>query len=158
MTRGKSSTAAAGEPCVIHVPGDKSITHRALMFASLATGDSRIVRPLDAADTRSTAEALRALGCDIAGGESPRRSARTSAGDGPGSLGEAIVVRGRGLRGWVEPADALDCGNSGTTARLMMGALAAISGPWPRPLPLPPLPGVPGGGWSRAEPAAAARA
>ena len=89
----------------IDIPGDKSITHRALIFNALASGDARIDRFLDAADTRSTLACLRALGVQI---EEPA----------PGQL----IVRGRG--GLSEPEDVLDCGNSGTTMRLLAGALA----------------------------------
>lgn len=91
----------------ITIPGDKSLTHRALMFAALAEGRSRIRTPLVGADTESTAACLRALGCDV-----------------PDLSAPAIVVEGRGLHGLVAPADVLDCGNSGTTARLLMGILA----------------------------------
>jgi 3-phosphoshikimate 1-carboxyvinyltransferase len=91
----------------IRVPGDKSITHRALMLAALADGRSRIRRPLDGADTRSTAEVLRQLGCAI-----------------PSLAAPELVIDGVGLRGMRTPADTLDCGNSGTTARLMLGVLA----------------------------------
>ena len=89
----------------IEIPGDKSITHRALIFNALANGDARIDRFLDAADTRSTLACLRALGVQI---EEPA----------PGQL----IVRGRG--GLNEPDDVLDCGNSGTAMRLLAGALA----------------------------------
>ena len=99
------------EPIEVRVPGDKSITHRALIFGSLAEGVSRIRHPLDSADTRSTAAVLRALGADIGG-----------------VGGDELIVRGRGLRGWRPPEAALDCGNSGTTARLLLGALAGC--PW----------------------------
>jgi 3-phosphoshikimate 1-carboxyvinyltransferase len=92
----------------IRVPGDKSLTHRALILASLADGDSRIARPLDSADTRSTADTLRGLGVDVGALEAEG----------------ATIVRGRGLTGWREPDRVLDCGNSGTTARLLLGALA----------------------------------
>lgn len=93
------------------VPGDKSITHRALMLAATAEGRSRIVGPLTSLDARSTAAALRVLGTDI----SPLRT------------GATIEVEGRGL-----PATAgarLDCGNSGTTVRLLLGLLAGRPGP-----------------------------
>lgn len=93
----------------VRVPGDKSLTHRALILAALADGGSRIRRPLDGGDTRSTAAALRSLGCEV-----PELDA----------AGE-ITIRGRGLRGLRAPTDAIDCGNSGTTARLLMGVLAA---------------------------------
>jgi 3-phosphoshikimate 1-carboxyvinyltransferase len=86
------------------VPGDKSITHRALILAALADGTSRISGHLD---TRSTAAALRALGADI------------------GDLASAeVAVRGVGMSGFRSSRDPLDCGNSGTTARLLLGALA----------------------------------
>lgn len=94
------------DPVEVRVPGDKSITHRALILASLADGVSHIGRPLDSADTRSTAAALRLMGVDV------------------GGFGPETTVRGRGLEGWRPPAEALDCGNSGTTARLLLGALA----------------------------------
>lgn len=99
------------EPIEVRVPGDKSITHRALILGSLADGVSRIRRPLDSADTRSTAAVLRALGAEVGG-----------------VAGDEVIVRGRGLRGWRAPTVALDCGNSGTTARLLLGALAGC--PW----------------------------
>lgn len=92
----------------VTVPGDKSMTHRALLVGSLATGRSQITGALDAADTRSTAQVLRALGVEIA----------------TGATGE-VTVAGRGLRGLLPPGAALDCGNSGTTARLLLGMLAA---------------------------------
>ena len=94
----------AGE---LRVPGDKSISHRALLLAALALGTSRIRRILDAADVRSTAGALRALGADVP------------------ALGSEMVVHGRGLAGIQSPSGPLDCGNSGTTARLLAGVVAA---------------------------------
>lgn len=94
----------------ILVPGDKSITHRALMFSAAARGESRLRGLLPGADCRSTAAVLRALGCDVP--------------DLPVDGGE-IRVHGRGIGAWTAPAEWLDCGNSGTTARLMMGLLAS---------------------------------
>lgn len=94
----------------IHVPGDKSVTHRALMLAAAATGESRLSGLLPGEDCRSTAAVLRELGCDVP--------------EIPGDGGE-VRVAGRGLGAWREPARVLDCGNSGTTARLMMGLLAS---------------------------------
>jgi 3-phosphoshikimate 1-carboxyvinyltransferase len=93
----------------VAVPGDKSITHRALLFNAIASGEASIEGFLDAADTRSTLEVLRALGADI---EEP----------GAGRL----VVRGRGRAGLREADDVLDCGNSGTTIRLLSGLLAGF--------------------------------
>jgi 3-phosphoshikimate 1-carboxyvinyltransferase len=94
------------DPLVVHVPGDKSISHRALILAALATGRSTIRGLLDSEDIRSTAGALRALGVGL-----------------PGPASE-LRIDGRGLRGLQPSAAVLDCGNSGTTARLMLGVLA----------------------------------
>src|SRR5690606_33178729 len=91
---------------VHHVPGDKSITHRALMLAGLASGRSRVDGALVSLDTRSTARVLRALGTTV----STLRP------------GKVIVATGAGLV--QPPRSALQCGNSGTTARLMLGLLA----------------------------------
>lgn len=92
----------------LHVPGDKSVSHRALMFAALAEGESTLCGLLTAADVQSTAAALRALGCRV-----PELHADTP-----------VSVRGVGLRGLRSPAAVIDCGNSGTTARLLLGILA----------------------------------
>jgi 3-phosphoshikimate 1-carboxyvinyltransferase len=94
---------------VVRVPGDKSISHRALMLAALGNGESRVRGLLCSADVESTAGVLRALGASI-----------------PHVTPAGFTVRGRGLRGLRESAGNLDCGNSGTTARLMSGVLAAI--------------------------------
>jgi len=92
---------------IVRVPGDKSITHRALMLAAMARGTSHIGGALTSLDTRSTAGALRRLGAGV----SPLRA------------GGLVRVEGRGrLR---RPEAPLDCGNSGTTARLLAGLLAA---------------------------------
>jgi 3-phosphoshikimate 1-carboxyvinyltransferase len=96
----------------LRVPGDKSVSHRALIFASLARGESRLRGLLDSADVRSTADVLRRLGVAIPSVEA--------------SLGEeGIVLSGVGRRGLRRPSVDLDCGNSGTTARLMAGVVAA---------------------------------
>ncbi|MBX6363647.1 MAG: 3-phosphoshikimate 1-carboxyvinyltransferase [Gemmatimonadetes bacterium] len=102
-------TDTDGAPLDLEVPGDKSITHRALMLAALAHGESRLSGALPAEDPRSTAAVLRALGVAIP--------------DLPADGGE-IRIAGRGLRGLTAPSRVLDCGNSGTTARLMLGILA----------------------------------
>jgi 3-phosphoshikimate 1-carboxyvinyltransferase len=91
----------------LRVPGDKSISHRALIFAALGTGESRITRILQSADVHSTAGVLRSLGVDI-----PELSAD-------------FVVRGLGRGSLRQPVESLDCGNSGTTTRLMAGVVAA---------------------------------
>jgi 3-phosphoshikimate 1-carboxyvinyltransferase len=95
---------------IVRVPGDKSISQRALIFAALADGESRLSGLLPGKDPSSTARALRALGAEI-GALSPD--------------GAPIRVRGSGLRGLRAPTGALDLGNSGTGARLLMGVLAA---------------------------------
>ena len=89
------------------MPGDKSISHRSLILASLAEGESRIRGILDSEDVRSTAGVLRALGVSIP------------------ALSADMQVKGVGLRGLRAPRAALDCGNSGTTTRLMAGVVAA---------------------------------
>lgn len=91
----------------VRVPGDKSLSHRALILGALAAGESRVRNILDSADVRSTAGVLRALGVPI-----PELSAD-------------FVVPGAGLRGLRAPQADLDCGNSGTTTRLMAGVVAA---------------------------------
>lgn len=92
----------------LRVPGDKSISHRALMLAALGDGPSRITDILESADVHSTAGVLRALGADIP------------------PLSPDVTVRGRGLRAMGAPSLPLDCGNSGTTTRLMSGIVAAL--------------------------------
>jgi 3-phosphoshikimate 1-carboxyvinyltransferase len=94
----------------LRVPGDKSLTHRALLFSALADGTSRLSGLLPGDDPHSSASALRALGSTV-----PPLD----------SLGGEIIVRGRGLRGFSPPASEIDCGNSGTTTRLLMGILSA---------------------------------
>jgi 3-phosphoshikimate 1-carboxyvinyltransferase len=87
----------------ISLPGDKSISHRALILGSLADGWSRVHGLSTGADVQSTAACLRALGADI----------------------EDSAVRGFGLDGVRQASGPLDCGNSGTTMRLLAGVLAA---------------------------------
>ncbi len=96
-----------GTACRIAVPGDKSITHRCLILAALADGTSRIRAPLDALDTRATAQALRGLGTRI-----------------PPLHAAEIRVEGLGLHGLRPATGPLDCANSGTTARMLLGVLA----------------------------------
>jgi len=96
----------------LRVPGDKSVSHRALMLAALADGTSTVRGLLASDDVKSTAAVLRGLGVPV-----------------PGVTPGEIVVRGVGRRGLRAPAADLDCGNSGTTARLMSGVLAASAFP-----------------------------
>ena len=90
----------------IRVPGDKSISHRALLFSSLADDTIEVEGLLKSADTLSTMNCLRKLGVEFE------------------EEGEKIKVKGKGLRGLKEPDDVLNAGNSGTTARLLTGLLA----------------------------------
>ena len=103
LTATRPRTPLSGE---ITVPGDKSISHRALMFGALAVGQTRITGLLEGEDVLRTAAAMRALGADIA------------------RDGAAWLVSGRGIGGLTPPDDILDMGNSGTAARLLAGILA----------------------------------
>lgn len=91
----------------VHIPGDKSISHRAVMFGALAKGTTRISHFLEGADCLSTISCFRKLGVKIE------------------KEGEIYLVHGQGLRGLKAPTDNLDCGNSGTTIRLISGILSA---------------------------------
>jgi len=96
--------ALSGE---FRAPGDKSISHRAIMLAALAEGESRIAGFLEGEDTRATAAAFAAMGVRI---------------DVPG---EGLrLIRGVGLHGLSAPAEDIDCGNAGTGMRLLAGVLA----------------------------------
>jgi 3-phosphoshikimate 1-carboxyvinyltransferase len=90
----------------VMVPGDKSISHRYAMLAAIAEGESRLENYSSGADCQST------LGCVAALGAAVRREDR------------AVVIAGRGLRGLTPPAGDLDCGNSGSTMRMLSGILA----------------------------------
>ncbi|MEB3263076.1 MAG: 3-phosphoshikimate 1-carboxyvinyltransferase [Synechococcus sp.] len=92
----------------VTVPGDKSISHRALLFGAIAEGETVIEGLLPAEDPLSTAACLRAMGVSVS----------------PIEAGQPVRVQGVGLDGLQEPGDVLDCGNSGTTMRLMLGLLA----------------------------------
>jgi 3-phosphoshikimate 1-carboxyvinyltransferase len=96
---------------VIRVPGDKSVSHRALLLAALAQGESRLRGVLPGGDCRSTARVLRALGVTVP--ELPED-------------GREFRITGVGLRGLRSPDGPLDCGNSGTTARLLLGLLSGL--------------------------------
>ena len=88
------------------VPGDKSISHRAVMFGSLARGTTRISHFLEGADCLSTISCFRKMGIEIDRNK------------------DEILVHGRGLHGLTAPTEILDVGNSGTTTRLISGILA----------------------------------
>jgi len=91
----------------LSVPGDKSISHRALLFGALANGRSRISGLLSSGDCRTTRACLERFGVEIEDGAD-----------------DSVIIHGVGLRGLTSPADAIDCGRSGTTMRLLAGILA----------------------------------
>lgn len=97
---------------VCRVPGDKSVSHRAVMLGAVADGESRVSNFLNGADCRATAGVMRALGIEI-----DERSATE------------LCIRGKGLRGLAASREPLWCDNSGTTMRLMAGLLAGQSFP-----------------------------
>jgi 3-phosphoshikimate 1-carboxyvinyltransferase len=92
---------------VAEVPGDKSISHRALIFGAMAVGETRVTGLLEGQDVLDTAKAMRAFGAEV-----------TRHGQGE------WTVNGVGVGGFREPADVIDCGNSGTGVRLIMGTMA----------------------------------
>ena len=99
----RKQTSLRGE---IAVPGDKSISHRVIMFGSLAEGTTKITHFLKGADCLSTISCFRKMGIDITEQE------------------DEILVHGKGLQGLCAPEGILDVGNSGTTTRLISGILA----------------------------------
>ena len=103
LTAGKAPAALAG---ILRVPGDKSISHRALMFGALATGKTTIKGLLEAEDVLNTAKAVSALGASAT------------------KTGDTWTVIGRGTGGLKQPDAPIDFGNSGTGTRLMMGVVA----------------------------------
>lgn len=92
----------------VRVPGDKSISHRSLMLSALAVGESRVSGLLEGEDVLATAAAMRAMGADIVRGD-----------DG------LWRIHGVGVGGLLQPGQALDMGNSGTSTRLLMGLVAS---------------------------------
>lgn len=129
----------------VRVPGDKSVSHRALMLSALAVGESRITGLLEGEDVLATAAAMRAMGAviipprprgggpeGVGGGVRPQASldAGTPLHHALGAVplpasGENWVVHGVGVGGLLQPAAALDMGNSGTSTRLLMGLVAS---------------------------------
>ena len=91
----------------VSLAGDKSISHRALLISSLADGKSYIKNLSDSDDVKSTINCLKSLGIEIEQNKNE------------------LIVFGRGFRGYKQPLNALNCGNSGTTARLLAGILSA---------------------------------
>jgi len=92
---------------VVVLPGDKSISHRYAMLASLAEGDSKITNYSTGADCHSTLGCVRALGIEVE------------------EQGTTVTIHGRGPGGWKQPQHDLDAGNSGSTIRMLSGLLAA---------------------------------
>ena len=91
----------------LNLPGDKSISHRAVMFSSLAKGKSILKNLSNGEDVKSTQKCFKALGVEIF------------------NEGDEVIVNGAGYKGFSKPAHPLDAGNSGTTTRLISGILAA---------------------------------
>ncbi len=89
------------------LPGDKSISHRAVMFSAMAAGESYVRNYLNSADINSTIDCFRKLGCKIE------------------KIGSDLKIYGKGYKGFTEPKEPLDAGNSGTTTRLISGLLVA---------------------------------
>jgi 3-phosphoshikimate 1-carboxyvinyltransferase len=92
----------------VRVPGDKSISHRSLMLSALAVGESTVEGLLEGEDVFATAAAMRAMGADIRRGDDGR-----------------WTIHGVGVGGLLQPGQALDMGNSGTSTRLLMGLVAS---------------------------------
>jgi len=107
MTQSRTVRPAAGVRGEITVPGDKSISHRSIMLGSLAEGATVVHGFLHGEDNHATLNAFRAMGVAIE--ELP---------------GGVLRIEGKGLDGLAEPGDVIDCGNSGTTIRLMTGLLS----------------------------------
>jgi 3-phosphoshikimate 1-carboxyvinyltransferase len=95
---------------IASVPGDKSISHRALIFGAMSLGETRVTGLLEGQDVLDTARAMRAFGAGVTQ-------------HGPGQWS----VQGVGVGGFTEPADVIDCGNSGTGVRLIMGTMATTA-------------------------------
>ena len=106
--RPRSFAASAPLKGRIAIPGDKSISHRALMLSALAVGTSRVSGLLEGHDVLATAAAMRAMGANI-----------DRTGDGE------WVIEGVGVGGLLQPREALDMGNSGTSTRLLMGLVSS---------------------------------
>lgn len=104
----KKANSLKGE---ITIPGDKSISHRAIMFGSLAEGTTRISHFLQGADCLSTIGCFRQMGIEIENNKNEN----------------VVIVKGKGLRGLQKPTNILDVGNSGTTMRLISGILSGQS-------------------------------
>ena len=114
VLRVRRSEGLRGE---VRVPGDKSISHRAVILGAIAEGETRVKGFLAAEDTVNTARAFQAMGVELEGLEEARP------GEAP-VLREPLLIHGVGLQGLQPASGALDMGNSGTGMRLLMGVLA----------------------------------
>ena len=92
----------------ITVPGDKSISHRAIMIGAMAQGNTEVNGLLESVDCLTTVSCIKSLGVDVR------------------KQGTIYVIKGKGIEGFKEPGDILDCGNSGTTIRLLSGLVAGL--------------------------------
>ena len=110
MPRGSGAQLLEGH---VALPGDKSISHRALLLGAIADGETHISGFGRSGDTESTLAAVRALGVTV-----------------DESAPDELVVHGVGLRGLREADGPIDCGNSGTLMRLLCGVLAGQEGEW----------------------------
>ncbi|KHQ51220.1 3-phosphoshikimate 1-carboxyvinyltransferase [Mameliella alba] len=101
-------TSRASGPLVgeAHVPGDKSISHRSLILGAMAVGETKVTGLLEGQDVLDTAKAMQAFGAQVE------------------KIGDTWHVHGVGVGGFGEPENVIDCGNSGTGVRLIMGAMA----------------------------------
>ena len=90
----------------LQISGDKSISHRSLILSSMAIGKAKVSNLLESEDTLSTIKTLKALNIQIEKED------------------DSWIIMGNGTNGYIQPSEALDCGNSGTTARLMLGAVS----------------------------------
>ncbi|HEU4972415.1 MAG TPA: 3-phosphoshikimate 1-carboxyvinyltransferase [Gaiellaceae bacterium] len=95
----------------VAVPGDKSISHRAVLIGAVCEGETRVTGFGRSADTEATIEAVRALGAEVIVDDV-----------------DALTIRGVGLRGLRSPEEPIDCGNAGTLMRLISGLLAGVAG------------------------------
>lgn len=102
-----SSHASTGLAGQAHVPGDKSISHRSLILGALSVGETRVTGLLEGDDVLDTARAMRAFGAEVTRGDD-----------------STWHVHGVGVGGFAEPDQVIDCGNSGTGVRLIIGAMA----------------------------------
>ena len=103
----KTSRRSAGLSGFAQVPGDKSISHRALILGALSVGETKITGLLESLDVLSTAKAMESFGADLAK-----------------NADQTWSIFGVGVGGFSEPNKIIDCGNSGTGIRLIMGAMS----------------------------------